>query len=153
MEFMAVLPAIRFMKWTTVAVGSLAAVAAQAGDLSYTPINPSFGGNPNNASFLMQGAEGSNTYKRKHERVDSIRKELDNPYSGDPIKEFSRTLQSRLLSGLSDKIANAIYGDNAQSSGTFVVNGTTVSFNNVGGVINLTVSNGISTTNITLPGK
>jgi curli production assembly/transport component CsgF len=150
---MAVSPVVRSLKWAAVAVMGLAAFGAQAGDLSYSPINPSFGGNPNNASFLMQGAEGSNTYKRKKERVDSIKKEQDNPYSSDPVKEFTRTLNSRLLSGLSDKIADAIYGDKSQSSGTFVVNGTTVSFNTVGGVINLTVTNGISTTNIALPGK
>ncbi len=147
------LPVIRSLKWAAIIVMGLPVLPALAGDLSYTPTNPSFGGNPNNASFLMQGAEGSNTYKRKKDRIESIKKELDNPYSSDPVKEFTRTLNSRLLSGLSDKIADAIYGDKSQPSGTFVVNGTTVSFNTVGGTINLTVTNGISTTNIALPGK
>jgi curli production assembly/transport component CsgF len=151
LEFAAVKPAVLFMTSVTLAFVGLVNLSAQAGDLTYVPSNPSFGGNPNNASFLMQGAEGANSFKRKKERVDSIRRELANPYGGDPVKEFSRTLQSRLLSGLADKIATSIYGENAQNSGTFLVNGTTVSFNTVGNSINLTVSDGVSTTNISLP--
>lgn len=125
--------------------------AVQAGDLTYQPNNPSFGGFSGNSSHFYQGAEISNNFKRKKERRDKMLSDLNNPFSGDPIQEFSRTLQSRLLAGLADQITTAIYGDNPQGNGTFVVNGTTVSFNTVGNTIFLTVSDGVSVTNIALP--
>lgn len=122
-----------------------------AGDLTYQPNNPSFGGFSGNSSHFYQGAEISNNFKRKKERRDKLLTDSNSPFNTDPIQEFSRTLQSRLLAGLADQITTAIYGENPQGAGTFVVNGTTVSFNTVGNTIFLTVSDGVSVTNIALP--
>jgi len=36
---------------------SLAASAAEASSLTYTPVNPTFGGNPNNGSYLLSTAQ------------------------------------------------------------------------------------------------
>ncbi len=131
----------------------LALEMASAGEIVYQPNNPSFGGFSGNSSHLYQGAEIHNNFKRKKERKEKLLSESNNPFNQDPIQEFSRTLQSRLLSGLADQITTAIYGDNPQGSGTFVVNGTTVSFNTVGNTVYLTVSDGISVTQIALPKK
>jgi curli production assembly/transport component CsgF len=127
--------------------------SAIAGDLTYQPINPAFGGSPNNTSFLYQGAEASNNFKRKNERREKLLSEANSPFKSNGIEDFSKTLQSRLLAGLADQITTAIYGDNPQGAGTYVVNGTTVTFNTIGNVVYLTVSDGVSTTNIALPKK
>jgi curli production assembly/transport component CsgF len=117
---------------------------AGAGDLSYSPVNPAFGGSPLNSSYLLGTADSQNQPKLREQKRNDAR-------TSDPIAQFTSTLQSRLLSSVSDKIADAIYGTNPASSGTFVVSGTTVSFQRVGSSIQLVLSDGIRTTNITLP--
>ena len=117
---------------------------AEAGDLSYSPVNPAFGGSPLNSSFLLGTADVQNRPKK----LDQKRSEAK---STDPMLQFTSTLQSRLLSSVSDKIADAIYGTNPANNGTFVVGNTTVSFNRVGGNVQLTLSDGIRVTNITVP--
>jgi curli production assembly/transport component CsgF len=122
----------------------LVASEAEAGDLSYTPTNPAFGGNALNSSYMMNTADAQNKPKKRDQKRAEEK-------ASDPILSFTSTLQSRLLSSVSDKIANAIYGDNPAKSGTFVVNNTTVSFNRVGSNVQLTLSDGIKTTNVTIP--
>lgn len=122
----------------------LVATQAEAGDLSYSPVNPAFGGSPLNSSFLMSTADAQNKPKKR----DQKRSEA---LATDPQLQFTSTLQSRLLSAVSDKISDAIYGDKPANSGTFVVNNTTVSFNRVGGNVQLSLSDGIRVTNITIP--
>ena len=129
----------------------LLAGPAQAGDITYQPVNPSFGGFPGNSSHLYQGAEIHNAPKRKRDRLEKIANPAKDPFANDPLSDFTRTLQGRLLSGLADKITEAIYGANPQNSGTFVVDGTTVSFTTVGSTIQLVVTDGIRTTQIALP--
>ena len=123
---------------------SLLSSAAEAGDISYSPVNPAFGGSPLNSTFLMSTADAQNKPKKKEQkRVEAL--------STDPMLQFTSTLQSRLLSAVSDKISDAIYGDKPANSGTFIVNNTTVSFNRVGGNVVLSLSDGIRITNITIP--
>jgi curli production assembly/transport component CsgF len=125
---------------------ALAAPRAAAGDLVYQPVNPAFGGSPLNKDFLMGTAEAQNRPKsRDQKRQDAI--------SNDPITQFKTSLNQRLLSGLADKIVDSIYGDNAGNSGTFMVEGTTVSFVKLNGTVKLTVSDGIKQTVISLPGS
>jgi curli production assembly/transport component CsgF len=124
----------------------LPAPRVSAGDLVYQPVNPAFGGSPLNKDFLMGTAEAQNRPKRRDQkRQDAI--------SNDPITQFQTSLNQRLLSGLADKIVESIYGENAANSGTFTVEGTTVSFVKLNGTVKLTVSDGIKQTVISLPGS
>jgi curli production assembly/transport component CsgF len=134
-----------------IAAMMLGPVAALAGDITYQPVNPSFGGFSGNSGHLFQGAEIHNAPKRKRERQEKIANPAKDPFANDPLNDFTRTLQTRLLSGLADRITEAIYGANPQGSGTFVVDGTTVSFTTVGSTIQLVVTDGIRTTQIALP--
>ncbi|RZI99460.1 MAG: hypothetical protein EON90_11375 [Brevundimonas sp.] len=98
---------------------SAAAVAggASAQDLAYTPVNPSFGGNPFNSAHLMGLANAQNGYK--------------DPASAAPSSQadaFARQLQSRLLSALSSQLVDAIFGENPQESGTISFGGQTITF-------------------------
>ena len=81
------------------------AVTAQAGELIYTPVNPSFGGSPLNGSQLLNNANAQNKYEKKEEKQSQA--EL-----------FAKQLQSRLYSALAGQITDAIFGENAQESGT-----------------------------------
>lgn len=94
---------------------ALVASGAAAQDLSYTPTNPSFGGNPFNSSHLLGVAGAQNNYKEP--TTATSQSEL-----------FSRQLQSRLLSALASQVTDAIFGDNPQDNGTITFGDQTITF-------------------------
>jgi curli production assembly/transport component CsgF len=87
---------------------------AFAGDLVYTPIDPSFGGNPFNSAHLLGIANAQNKFKDPNAST-----------SGSQADIFARQLQSRLLSALSSQITDAIFGENAQEHGIVNFGGQT----------------------------
>lgn len=96
----------------TAAPGSLLAQ-----DISYKPINPTFGGNPFNSSHLLGVANAQNDYRDPNSTTGSSQGDI-----------FARQLQSRLLSAVSSQLVDAIFGDNPQESGTFSLGGQTITF-------------------------
>lgn len=95
-------------------------LAAQAQDLVYEPVSPSFGGNPFNSNHLMATAEAQNDHKDPDSQTNGL--------GTSQADLFVRQLQSRLLSGLSSQIADAIFGENPQEEGTIVFGNQTVEF-------------------------
>jgi curli production assembly/transport component CsgF len=94
-----------------------AAVGASAQDITYQPINPTFGGNPFNSAHLLGVANAQNNYRDPKSTTGSSQGDL-----------FARQLQSRLLSALSSQLIDAIFGENPQERGTFTLGGQTVTF-------------------------
>ncbi|MBP2316119.1 curli assembly protein CsgF [Azospirillum soli] len=93
-----------------------------AGELTYTPTNPSFGGNPFYSQHLLGTANANNKFEKPRTDSGLMRTQ-------DPAKEFERVIQSSLLSRITSQIADQIYGENARDSGRFVIGSTTVEFN------------------------
>jgi curli production assembly/transport component CsgF len=101
------------------AIMTLAAPTAFAQELVYTPVNPSFGGNPFNSAHLLGIANAQ----------DDTEPPSSSSGSGDPQADlFIRQLQSRLLSGLASEVANAIFGEDPQDYGRVVFGDQTVEF-------------------------
>ncbi len=106
----------------TVLLGSLVVVGlnpgiANAQDVVYEPVNPSFGGNPFNSNHLLGIANAQNDFTNPTSTANSSQADI-----------FARQLQSRLLSALSSQIVTAIFGDNPQESGVIAFGGQTVRF-------------------------
>lgn len=113
-------------------------------DLIYRPINPSFGGDPFNSNHLQGLAASQNQFKDAGKSSAS---------SQSSTERFISMLQSRLYSSLASQVAGAIFGEDAQPSGTIVFDDQQISFINTGTQIQLTVTD-FSTgkvTNITIP--
>lgn len=109
----------------------LATSAATAGPLTYTPINPSFGGNPLNSSHLLGTASAQRTATAYDADRGGSGGGTDDPGTTPGSNDadlFVRQLQGRLLSALASQVTEAIFGDNPQESGTVVFGDTTVSF-------------------------
>jgi curli production assembly/transport component CsgF len=115
-------------------------VSARA-EIVYRPINPSFGGNPLNSNHLHGLATAQKIFKETPEPGDT------------PGERFVKTLQSRLYSALASQVTDAIFGDDAQPSGTFVFDNQQISFVNTGTEVQVTVTdfNTGQVTNIVLP--
>lgn len=129
-----------------------AAAAAGAGQLVYTPINPSFGGNPLNSSHLMGLASA--------QRSATAPQPVGGPGSGgDPgltpgssdAELFIRQLQGRLLSALASQVTEAIFGEDPQPGGTIIFGDTRVEFINDPEFIKLTIFDLNGSTEIVVP--
>jgi curli production assembly/transport component CsgF len=107
-----------------------AASPALAQDITYQPVDPSFGGNPFNSAHLLGIANAQNTYKDPSAKTSSSQADI-----------FARQLQSRLLSALSSQITDAIFGDNPQQHGTISFGGQTITFDRGLDDVTLTITN------------
>jgi curli production assembly/transport component CsgF len=109
---------------------AFAASPALAQDITYQPVDPSFGGNPFNSAHLLGIANAQNKYKDPAAAS-----------SGSEADIFARQLQSRLLSALSSQITDAIFGDNPQQHGTITFGGQTIVFDRGLEDVTLTITN------------
>jgi curli production assembly/transport component CsgF len=135
---------------------AISASAALASSMTYTPVNPNFGGSPLNGGWMLQQNQIQNTeIQRKMQLRDQMKKQTLQPSASGlvqtPGQIFARQLQSQLYSSLANKINQAIFGENAQQSGTFAFEGTTINFNRVGNNIEISINDGQSVTNVTVP--
>ena len=103
---------------------------AIAQDITYQPIDPSFGGNPFNSAHLLGIANAQNKYKDPSTQTNNSQADI-----------FARQLQSRLLSALSSQITDAIFGDNPQQHGTISFGGQTIVFDRGLEDVTLTITN------------
>lgn len=113
---------------------------AVAGDLRYTPVDPTFGGNPFNSQHLLGIANAQNKFK------DPV-----SASSGSEADIFARQLQSRLLSALSSQIVDAIFGENPQERGTITFGEQTIEFVRGLDAVTLTITTGGEKTTIVVP--
>jgi curli production assembly/transport component CsgF len=120
--------------------------SAQAGTLVYTPTNPTFGGNPLNGSYLFNSAQAQNQFTQS--ASGGAGGAGSTPTPG---QIFAQQLTSQLYSSLANKITQAIFGENASQNGTFSFEGTTITYQRVGNNINITINDGQTITQVTVP--
>jgi curli production assembly/transport component CsgF len=111
-------------------------------DMIYKPVNPSFGGDSFNSSHLQGLASSENQFKASASSAQESTSE-----------RFISMLESRLYSSLASQVSDAIFGANAQPSGTITFDDQTITFVNNGTNITLTVVDSTSgqVTNIVIP--
>lgn len=123
---------------------STCAVAAPAfaGDLVYTPINPSFGGSALNSAHLLGIAGAQRDATASDAEIDEMLGDGD--VDSDPGNRnadlFVRQLEGRLLSALAGQVTDAIFGENQQDSGVVRFGDTEVSFSRTLDSIALTIT-------------
>ncbi|WP_211307081.1 curli assembly protein CsgF [Roseinatronobacter thiooxidans] len=147
------------MKWDNtmkmiikvVAVSALIASPVVAQDLVHTPLNPSFGGSPLNSQHLLATANAQRTATASdapsRDAMDSLAR------AGRTDADlFLSQLQGRLLSQLASQVTNAIFGgDDPETSGQVIFGDTRIDFSRSLTSIELTIFDGISTTEIVVP--
>ncbi|WP_099864377.1 curli assembly protein CsgF [Pararhizobium haloflavum] len=117
--------------------------AAAAGDLVYTPINPSFGGSPLNSAHLLGTAAAQREATASDAEIDEMLGGGDEPGedTGNADADlFVRQLQGRLLSALAGQVTDAIFGDNPQDNGVVTFGDTEVAFERTLDSIALTIT-------------
>ncbi|WP_106418403.1 curli assembly protein CsgF [Salinicola tamaricis] len=109
------------------ALGALSVTTtSSAGELIYRPINPSFGGDPFNGSYLLGKAQAQDTHKDPS---------LDDFGGLSPTDRLVQSLQSRLISQLLSDVSS---GD--VSTGSYDSNDFGVVVSDEGGQLVITVT-------------
>ncbi|HUO94382.1 MAG TPA: curli assembly protein CsgF [Rhizomicrobium sp.] len=122
------------------AAALLGTASADAGQLVYTPVNPTFGGSPFNGAYLLSTAQSNNfnfqTNPKAAQELNSLTSQENT------AQELRQALISALISQASQAVIDNILGTNgqAQDSGTFDLAGETVTFSRAGGQINITLT-------------
>jgi curli production assembly/transport component CsgF len=125
---------------------------ASAGDLVFTPVNPSFGGNPLNSSHLLGLANAQRTATaRERSTSGGGAGDPGTPPGSTDADLFVRQLQGRLLSALASQVTEAIFGAQPQESGNVRFGDTTVSFERTLDSIRLVIQDSTGTTEIVVP--
>lgn len=127
--------------------------AASAGDLVYSPINPSFGGNPLNSSHLLGLANAQRTATaRSTERLSGGLDGSGGTSGTSDAELFVRQLQGRLLSALASQVTDAIFGPSPEAQGTIKFGDTTIFFDqSSGSEILLRITDATGVTEIVVP--
>lgn len=118
--------------------------SAQAGNVIYQPVNPAFGGSPLNGSWLMQQGQAQNQFTKSGSGGSSYTPPT-------PGQLFANQLTSQIYSSLANQITQAIFGQNAQTSGSYSFGGTQISFEHVGGEVKITIFDGTTSTTVSVP--
>jgi curli production assembly/transport component CsgF len=147
---------VRVLIGFCIAVGLFAGIGpAFAGSLIYTPTNPSFGGSPINGPNLLNLANAQNlplAHKTNMNAAISRASSSSSSSSSTSASQlFARQLQSQLLSSFANQITQAIFGENAQTSGHYSFGDTTIDFVHAGSNVEITIFDGTSSTTISVP--
>lgn len=124
-------------KYSLIAIFVVSGIGhASATEIVYTPINPSFGGNPNNSAHLLSIAQAQDPFKA--------------PVVS-PVEAFNLSLQRSILSRLSSQALTTMFGTSTTlAAGTYDTAGYTIKVVDMGnGTLSLTstdkASGGVST--------
>lgn len=119
----------------------MAAGSGQAEDLVYTPVNPSFGGNPFNSSHLLSIAKEQNEHDNQ----------TFTPQ--DPQQQFADSLERRILSRTSQLITERIFGEGEDDSGEFTIGDQQIAFERTGEQVEIVLTDLATgaTSNLTIP--
>ncbi|WP_025821061.1 curli assembly protein CsgF [Shewanella marina] len=99
---------------------------ATATELVYTPINPSFGGSPLNASFLLSKAQSQNDHTAESREKDFVTR-------------FKESLERNIINSITRGVANGEITEGVYDTGDF-----RVEVASTGGGVMLTITNIVS---------
>lgn len=83
-------------------------------DFVYQPVNPAFGGDPFNYQWMLSSASEQNDHKEES---------TYSSYEQDPLADFENSLNRQILSQLSRKLVDNIFGEGDLQDGTFEIGG------------------------------
>lgn len=105
-------------------------ISAQATDLVYTPVNPSFGGNPLNGSVLLNAAQAQNKTK------DPEAPKATTTGQQTSLQQFNDILERSVLSRLASAATSSVIGPNGQLiPGTVNTGNFSIQISDLGGGI------------------
>lgn len=94
----------------TILLAAVFQVSALAQDFVYTPINPAFGGNPYNYSWLLGQAESQNFFVE----------DTEDPFAEtDPLANFQEDLNRQVLNEITRELYQNQFGEDGLTEGYY----------------------------------
>lgn len=108
--------------------------SVQASELTYVPVNPSFGGNPLNGPVLLNQATAQNKFTEHSSSSGSATQST--------LSQFNSMLQSAIMSRVSSAVTSSIVGtDGKLTPGVVETTDFTISITNISaGVLQITTT-------------
>jgi len=97
--------------FTTTCILTFFQLAVQAQDFVYQPVNPAFGGNPYNYSWLISSATAQNDFKEESDLFSLLNE--------DPLSNFQNDLNSQVLNELSRTLYMNQFGEDGLKEGFY----------------------------------
>lgn len=117
------------LRQSIIPVALLCLVAVQGGatELVYTPVNPSFGGNPLNGAMLLNSAQAQNNHKDPNDPASQYAEKT-------PLQQFNDNLERSVVGQLAAAATSSIIGPNGKlTPGTVETGNFRISVIDLGG--------------------
>ena len=130
----------------------LGMTVARASELSFKFKNPAFSGvNYSSHVFAIEQLEEQRRQKIKDEQ-EKIRKDIESKLEQSNLQKFLKNVEARIYAQISKDVVDKMFDGSGSASGTVIIGGSSVSFNNDGSKITLNVVDDKgNTTLITIP--
>jgi hypothetical protein len=127
-------------------------LSANASELNFKFKNPAFSGvGYSSHVFAIEQLEDQRRQRLKEEQ-EKLRKDIESKLEQSNIQKFLRNVEARIYAQISKDVVDKMFDSTGSSSGTVIIGGSTVSFNNDGSNITLNVVDDKgNTTIITIP--
>lgn len=112
-----------YTKWIFALLAGIVPFLLHGSELTYAPINPSFGGYSGNGTYLLNSAQAQNDHKDPNST---------NPFDTDSLENFEETLNRLILSQLARRIVDEAFGTGTGlgDGGTFASDNFTLEIDN-----------------------
>jgi curli production assembly/transport component CsgF len=111
----------------SIALLCITAASSYATELVYTPVNPSFGGNPLNGPVLLNSAQAQNNHKDPNDPASQFAEKT-------PLQQFNDNLERSVVGQLAAAATSSIMGPNGKlTPGTVETGNFRISVIDLGG--------------------
>ncbi len=138
-------------KWVILAGISLTAAPLWADSLVFGFQNPAFSGIGYSAHVLTIENQEQNRKDALRDEEEAARLAEERELENSVEARFLRNLESRIYSQISRQLVDNLFGENPSSAGSFELEGSRISFEDLGTEVRLTIEGASGTTELTIP--
>lgn len=142
---------IKGVKGVIFASISLAAAQLWADSLVFGFQNPAFSGIGYSAHVLTIENQEQNRKDALRDEEEAARLAEERELENSVEARFLRNLESRIYSQISRQLVDNLFGENPSSAGSFELEGSRISFEDLGTEVRLTIEGSSGTTELTIP--
>lgn len=114
--------------------------------------SPSFSGIGQSSHYLTIENQETSRKEAIKQELEDLQEQLERDAENTTLAKFIRNVESRIYSTLSRQIVDSMFGENPSDSGSFDIEGTGISYENVDDSVILTVTDEYgNVTVITIP--
>ena len=130
---------------------SLAAARLWADSLVFGFQNPAFSGIGYSDNVLTIENQEQNRKDALRDEEEAARLAEERELENSVEARFLRNLESRIYSQISRQLVDNLFGENPSSAGSFELEGSRISFEDLGTEVRLTIEGSSGTTELTIP--